>query len=432
MSACLNRIETLLYKIRHVIFAVLHIDDLRESIHVMTAGQLCFVALAVLMVIGGNAGQLLILNLWVNDMGSITPAFPVLTISAFTMAVGFVVSILIRKIIFRVYLGFLWNRKAMLLTVLIGMCNAFNGVLIVYATQPTPEFMQALLLCTQVFWTLVFSKIAFRDRRRMLTISVLASFLCVAGGIILGASPQFSSSSPTDSNTKYWTLIFAASMIPGALYNVFASMYMRSFTHPHPTLASVGVVHGVVEGHYDEDGNVVTKPLNLEYHYDLNLAGETSTAALTSDDTTVKLMMLATTGISQLTWMFILLPIDSAPWFGSSATIAQTRSNLEHGWACVFQRKYGCGHTYAYYIGFNASYFINYLGSAYLNHFSATLNSMVTQLSAPIAAIIMIVFPSINVFTQPVAVGPAVGAIVLLIVGCLLYTMWEQGTRRHL
>lgn len=392
----------------------LHIDAFLETYRALTWRELVLIIVAVLMVISGNAGQLIVLNLWVAHMGLIPPPetpLSILTISSSTMAVFFIAAILIRAALNwkTISFRFLFSTKGLVLSVVIGMCNALNGVLLVYATPSTSEILQALLLCTQVFWTLAGSKLLLSDSRSILNFLVIGSFLCVAGGIVLGASPTFSQSSPTTSSTKWWTLIFAASMIPGALYNVFASMYMRAFTA------------------VDEP----TKDENTEDAYPL-LVNQTEPEDVheRSDSTTVKLTMLATTGLSQMLWMFVFMPLNAAPWFGSSDNLAETREMLKDGWSCVFQREFGCTRAYVYYIAFNVSYFVNYIGSAYLNHFSATLNSMVTQLSAPIAAIILLVAPSLNVGAQAVEVGPSVGAIILLMLGSAVFTLWEQGTRK--
>lgn len=74
---------------------------------------------------------------------------------------------------------------------------------------------------------------------------------------------------------------------------------------------------------------------------------------------------------------------------------------------------------------------MNYTGSAYLNHFSATLNSMVTQISSPVASIVLLSFPTLNVSGQLVAAGPCVGGVLLLLIGSMFYTLWEQGSRRR-
>lgn len=393
----------------------LHIDAFFETLQRLTWKELLLICVAVLMVISGNAGQLIVLNLWVAHMGDIPPPqtpLSILTISSSTMAVFFISAILIRaafswnSISFR----FLFTVKGLVLSVIIGMCNALNGVLLVYATPATSEILQALLLCTQVFWTLAGAKLLLRDPRSILNFLVIGSFLCVAGGIVLGASPTFDQSSPTTSSTKWWTLIFAASMIPGALYNVFASMYMRAFT--------------------EEDPAEEQRPVEDAYPLLVNQQAEPGKPHDRSDSTTVKLTMLATTGLSQMLWMFAFMPLNAVPWFGPSSNVAETREMLKDGWSCVFQGTHGCSRAYVYYILFNVSYFVNYLGSAYLNHFSATLNSMVTQLSSPIAAIVLLAAPSLNVGSQAVEVGPSVGAILLLMLGSSVFTLWEQGTRK--
>lgn len=100
----------------------------------------------------------------------------------------------------------------------------------VYATPGTTrEIMQALLTCSQIFWTLAGTILILRDERSLCHVLVVASFLFVAGGIILGAVPSLSKDT-TSSDAIWWSLIFAGSMIPAALFNVLATMFMRSFT----------------------------------------------------------------------------------------------------------------------------------------------------------------------------------------------------------
>ena len=73
---------------------------------------------------------------------------------------------------------------------------------------------------TQIFWTMLFAKL-FLGPSFLCEPVVILSFLMCAGGIVLGASPQFDSG-PDVRQHPQLTFIFAASMIPGALYNVFA------------------------------------------------------------------------------------------------------------------------------------------------------------------------------------------------------------------
>ena len=375
-----------------------------ESVRELSASQLLLVGVCVILVVGGNAGQLISLNIWVNHFPTeISPPYPILTISATTIATAFTVSLIVRLALFGGNCRFLLCWKGLLLSLAIGCCNSLNGVLLVYATQPTPEILQALLLTTQVFWTLVSSKILLRDERSLFHVLVFLSFALSAGGIILGASPTFDGTDMT-TDVKYWSLIFAASMIPGALYNVFASMYMRSFTKPKQPAAS----------HYSKE------PLMLGY------AADQEHEDSRSDDTTVKLVMLSVTGFSQVMWMFVLFPLDSATWFGPQKDLEASKQNLDAGWKCVFG---SCSSVYLYYLLFNGSYLCNYLGSAYLNHYSATLNSMVTQLSSPVAALLLIAVPSWNVQKEPVKAGISIAAAFMIIAGSLLYSAWEHTTR---
>lgn len=374
---------------------MLHIRAAVKSYNAMSKAQVAFVSLLVLLVIAGNCGQLITLNFWIQNFARHQQPrpFTILTLSATTIASFFTVALLGRIMTKRVRLNFLFTPKGIGLTLIVGFCNATNGIFLVSASGPTPEVLQALLLSSQVFWTLIFCAVILREGRSYVNVLVAVSFLFSAGGIILGASPSFAGEKFTR-DAKLWSLIFAFSMIPGALYNVFASIYMRLFT---------------IRPDHPEDVDDVFR----------------------ADDVTVKLTMLCTTGFSQIFWMFVFLPLDSAPWFGTSPNLAASRAALTAGWECVF--KHGvCEGNYIYYLLFNVSYFLNYVGSSYLNHYSAGLNAMVTQLSSPIGAIILIIAPAWNVDETPYAAGPAVGGAILLIIGTLIYTVWENGSREQL
>ena len=403
-----------------------HLNDLCQSIAALTPLQVLLILMATTFVISGNGGQLLSLNLWVNHFpANVPPPYSILTLSAVTISAAFLIAMVVRILLVRPRLTFLLSKKGLLLALLIGLSNSLNGVLLVFATPSTPEILQALLLCSSIFWTLLFSTVMLKDRRRVFT-SVLVglSFLLCSGGIVLGASPQFGGSSMA-SDKVYWTLIFAASMIPGALYNVFASMYMRSFTAPHrPKINDRG-----------EDEAASPTDINPGGYYSAGVViprfSEPVADSCQSDDATVKLVMLGITGVSQVFWIFALLPLDSVPWFGGSSSIRGTIDNLREGWDCVLRGDSGCSETYKYYVIFCTSYFMNYLGSSYLNHYSATLNSMVTQLSSPVAAIVLLVAPALNVDAQPLDAGSSIGAVMLLVAGALIFSIWEQGTRKN-
>lgn len=403
-----------LSKVRHL----LHIDSFVETVNAMSCQELLFVFVSVMMVISGYAGQLLVMNLWLNNMGTISPneaPITLLTSTAVSTTLFFGGALVFRVIVMwkTISFRFLLCKKGIFLSIALGFTNAIGGILMVYAAPNTLEIMQTLLICTQVFWTLAAAKLFLGDERSLLNALVIASFLCVAGGIVLGASPSFTQSDAASSSppkSKWWTLIYFVSVIPAALFNVFASMFMREFTE-EPQAASV------------EDGS----PLLLN-----SPAGNIDDNAkhARADDTTVKLTMLVALSFGLVFWAFALLPLNAAPWFGPSKNFGETQQALKDGWSCVFQGTHGCAHTYIYFILFNVSYFLFFFGSSYLNHFSAALNSMVSQLATPIAAIVLMIAPSLNVDAEAVSVGASVGAVILMIVGSVLFTLWEHGTRK--
>jgi hypothetical protein len=226
---------------------LLHIDSLVATVKELSYQELLFIFASVLMVISGYAGQILVMNLWLNNMGSIAPTqapLALLTLSAISTTVFFGGALVFRIVILwkTISFRFMLNKRAVLLGVALGFCNAISGIIMVYAAPNTPEIMQTLLLCTQVFWTLAGSKLFLHDDRSLINGLVVASFLCIAGGIVLGALPTFSESSGASTpSTKWWTIIFTVSMIPAALFNVFASMF-RNLRSCRPLLLKTGAL----------------------------------------------------------------------------------------------------------------------------------------------------------------------------------------------
>ncbi|CUG86667.1 membrane-associated protein, putative, partial [Bodo saltans] len=265
-----------------------------DTIRQLSYQELLFIFASVLMVISGYAGQILVMNLWLNNMGTIAPTQAPLSAISTTLFFG-------GALVFRIFMHwetisfrFMLNKRAVVLGVALGFCNAFSGIIMVYAAPNTPEIMQTLLLCTQVFWTLAGSKLFLKDERNLINVLVVASFLCVAGGIVVGALPTFSesSNSSSSSSSKWWTIIFCASMIPAALFNVFASMFMQEFTELPPTAIL-------------EDGS----PLLI------NQAELVTDDHVRGDDATVKLTMLVLLSLGLVFWAFALLPLNATPWF---------------------------------------------------------------------------------------------------------------------
>lgn len=143
------------------------------------------------------------------------------------------------------------------------------------------------------------------------------------------------------------------------------------------------------------------------------------------EDTVVKLVMLAGETTIQMCFTLSLLPADALPRWGNSATVSATWGNFVEGIRCVFTIRENFLYCFLYTLGF----VFTYVGCAYLNHYSAALCSIVSQLSSPVTALMLVIVPSWNV--QVDGDSPwyySVIAIVFLSVAALLYVMWEEMT----
>jgi len=179
----------------------------------------------------------------------------------------------------------------------------------------TPEVLQAILPATTTFWTWLLTKAVLRDSRPYLHPLVISALLLIAAGIAVSAVPTFSATTSLGKLETEWTLIYAAAMIPGALYNLVQTRYMHLYTRRTPDAPALGRVAV----------------------YSLNGGDEREAAQPAPGDNgwVVKLGMLLVNCVFQLAWMLVLLPIDAAPWFGSSPTVAATWRNFVDGWHCV-------------------------------------------------------------------------------------------------
>ncbi|CAJ1016058.1 hypothetical protein Q4I32_000845 [Leishmania shawi] len=143
------------------------------------------------------------------------------------------------------------------------------------------------------------------------------------------------------------------------------------------------------------------------------------------EDTIVKLVMLASETTIQMCFTLCLLPADALPWWGNSNTVSATWDNFVDGIRCVFTIRENFLYCFLYTLGF----VFTYIGCAYLNHYSAALCSIVTQLSSPVTALMLVIVPSWNV--QLDGDSPwyyNLIAIFFLCVAALLYVMWEEMT----
>eukprot|EP00744_Colponema_vietnamica_P008403 GILI01011989.1.p1 GENE.GILI01011989.1~~GILI01011989.1.p1 ORF type:complete len:593 (-),score=87.74 GILI01011989.1:338-2116(-) len=146
------------------------------------------------------------------------------------------------------------------------------------------------------------------------------------------------------------------------------------------------------------------------------------------EDTIVKLTMLFGDVGFQLILSFMLLPADALPWWGGANSVEHAWKHFSDGTREVFTQK----ENFFYCAIYSGGYIMQYISAAYLNHYSATLSTMVSQLSSPITALVLIIIPSWDVTPGGGAWYWSVFAIVLLSCGTVVYSAWEEMSSQEL
>lgn len=195
----------------------------------------------------------------------------------------------------------------------------------------------------------------------------------------------------------------------------------QPFTIPLPQQSrNIGIGTGINLG-----GPRKSRKYNPEIHSSPYQEHYRSLQDREGDDLSVKVFMLFSDTFWQLCVSLALLPADALPWFGNSPSVNVTWVNFSEGVTYVFTRKMNAIYGILYTLGF----VFNYLGAAYLNHYSVALCSMVTQLSSPITALILVIVPSWNKnkdSTPPWYLSLV--SIILLSIAALVYVLWEEKT----
>ncbi|EPY31114.1 hypothetical protein AGDE_09216 [Angomonas deanei] len=207
---------------------------------------------------------------------------------------------------------------------------------------------------------------------------------------------------------------FAEARDPPVYTSHFSSMHPTPILHFNSILSSPrDPTPMLIGGEVEEDTpGAAEEVVSIRYHQ--------------GDDTAVKLFMLATETTIQVMCTIAMLPADALPWWGNSESVHDTWDNFTDGVVCMFTIPKNFAFGFLYTLGF----VLTYTGCAYLNHYSVALCSIVTQLSSPLTAFMLVIVPSWNVAGDS---GGApwycsIIAIVLLIIAAFLYVIWEELT----
>lgn len=120
----------------------------------------------------------------------------------------------------------------------------------------------------------------------------------------------------------------------------------------------------------------------------------------------------------------LLLPIDTLPWFGGSNSLHEAWDNLYRQTHHLLVHPITLIFCLLYCLGF----VFTYLGAAYLDQINVTLCALVIQLASPCTALVLLLFPFLNVTGDYTPWQWSLFAIVLMSIGALAYVLWDQKT----
>lgn len=294
----------------------------------------------------GTVGQLVLLPLFIATFGGSTGVYFIVFFASFLFNVIFWPIVIIQWL--RKKLVFPSNyRSQHWIVVVIGICDALNGLLVVYSSvaDRTPGALQAILSQSVIPFTLLFSIPILKKRYSgMQLVGGVLSFL----GIVISLIPTFISIKHTGSFAFYWPGIFLIGNVPAVLMNIFEEK--------------------------------VFKDTKKEYDIFLLLAYESLYQFLT---------------ITLLFW------VDIIPGFGTSKDLPAWWKLIEDGAVCFFAPNHAsfhlCYYSAALGIFFVASYSFSYIyGSLVMKHASANSNALATTLSPLLVVIFWMIFPGVN------------------------------------
>lgn len=281
-----------------------------------------------------------------------------------------------------------------------GLCNALNGILIVYASSSTrtPPVIQAILQNCGVLFSVPFSKLVLGDVKRYLAWEPLraAGIVVASVGVSLAptlaalASGKESATGFNGTTTLAWVLVYTAGLAPNALLNILQQLYfirtgsLRPEATPHEQLR--GTLRALMFSNF-------MQPLAYLALFWVDILPWFGSSKSATDFLDVTLYSM---GCS----------VGGAKWAGSMA--GRTCSPLAPLWAWSFI----------------LAYTLAYFGGAQLNRESATFNMLCLVVVTASTALLWLI-PGVNPNPESTPAWSVIVSLILALVGSVLWKVWE-------
>jgi drug/metabolite transporter (DMT)-like permease len=350
--------------------------------------------------------------------------------------------------------------------------SAINGVLLAYGTRNTPVLVQSMILSTQLVFLVLFSALfKLGGTRSYCNLMVITALVLSISGVGVGTIGATSAAKTSDT-TVAWIFVLIGGVVAAALAGVAIAVFFR-FALPRRgggvvapdrgagALAASGCCagdDGPNAGDNDDDGplrpllpqprtaattdyattpNDDTSAMSLQavYNDGTAVAARTSGPAAKQRTTTdgggdqlgANLWMLVFGNGIMTGLCFCFFPLDWAPFFGMyPRDAASSRLALSNGMRCLYNGYPGCEEAANVFRAFVAVVIVGTTSGTIMSRFSPPLSGLLGQVSSPLCAIVLVIFPSLNAHPSTVNVGHSVGALILIASGAIIFALWER------
>lgn len=319
-----------------------------------------------------QSGQVIMLPIFVGSFNgangqSINPYF-VLFICSLSFAIFFMGYECVRY--YRSKVSFVGTRDMHKYFILIGLFNALNGLLTVYASpdKRTPADIQGILTQITVPATFLCSRLI---KKEILQKNQTIGAGVVGLGVFASLIPLIVSIAQGNDIFKLsnllWSIVFMSGNFMSVLMNVYEDHILKKY-----------------------NTNLVTTQL------------------------------LAWTNLYQFIWLILLFELDIIPNFGSSSNPGEWSDNLKYGFQCMF---HDCTYTFFYGLSFIAMYILTYATCAYiLKHMTANYNIIINVFVSPITVTFWIIFPVLGKSVNQLTMIMDYVAVIIVAIGIYYYT----------
>ena len=282
-----------------------------------------------------------------------------------------------------------------------GICNALNGILIVYASpaRRTPPLIQAVLQNCGVLFSVPFSKAVLGDKKRYAAAEPLRAAGIVVLAVVVAVLPTVLSVARGEdaaglggAGALAWIAVYVCGLAPNAMLNVLQQLYflrtglLREGTSPH--VVRRGTLRALMFANF-------MQPLTY----------------------------------AALCW------VDVLPWFGTSTGLPDFLNVTARGLACSVGASApdaaDCPPaTPAWAWAFIAAYILAYFGGAALNRESATFNMLCLVVVTTSTALVWEI-PRVNPNPSNTPLWSVLISLTLSLLGSGLWKVWEGRTPAH-